>query len=237
MVERGQGGADADRQRGQRCDQHGSRQPVYPGRARPARRDAVAEQDVEHEQRAIGEGEDISEHLAGKANFGEHMDAGDRQDEGGKVAPGARARGGDGDGAEELDGADGGERQTRDGLVENHVHDRQNHAERHDNTLVPPRQCGEEPPGSQPECEHQAGACDAQPRDTGGRDACEQEHGEGRTEIVEDRAGQEPGIRGQLVGERGCAALHRSMNVGRHAGMIACLSSSMNIEWKVVLWF
>src|SRR5262249_13183694 len=104
---------------------------------------------------------------------------------------GGGAGGGEGDGAEELDGADGSERQARDGEVEAGVHEREDDAEQRDEAPIFPVHAGERPPRSTPDREDEAGAGDAQPGDAERRDAGEEEHREGRAEVVEEGAGDE----------------------------------------------
>ena len=105
--------------------------------APPRGRDPVAEQDVEDEQHAVGEGEDIAQRLARDPHFGQHVNAGDREGEGRQVAAGAQAEGGDSDRAEKLDRTHGRERQPGDRLVEDRVHGREHDPERHDDATVP----------------------------------------------------------------------------------------------------
>ena len=68
-----------------------AREPVDAGRAAIGR-DAVAEHDVEHEQRAIGEGEQVAERLARDAHVGQQIDAGHRRDQRREIARRAQAR-------------------------------------------------------------------------------------------------------------------------------------------------
>jgi DNA-binding Lrp family transcriptional regulator len=83
--------------------------------------DAVPEQDVKHEPRTVGEGEQVAQRLAGELRRGQDgYPAGQRQGE--HVAAGPCADGGQDHRAQELDRAHGRQRQPVDGEVEQQVH-------------------------------------------------------------------------------------------------------------------
>ena len=175
-VNAGMAARDPDRRGQHGRHEHRDAEPV--DRAPPVARigvgDPVAERDVEHEQRAVGEREQVPERRAGQPQVGEREDAGDREREGDRVAPAADPRRGQHDHAEELDRADRGQREPGDREVEGGVHQRQHHAEGDEQPVDPPPG----PPQPPPRREHQGGGDDPQPGDAEHVDAGEQEHGE-----------------------------------------------------------
>ena len=150
--------------------------------------DAVREDDVEREERGVGEGERDPDGLGRELDVGEQVDAADRQDEREAVPRRPRADRRERDHRQELDRRHGAERQPVDGDVEADVH----HGEHrpHGDDEPPPGDVegGERPPRAAPGGEDQRRARDAQPRDPERLDEREEEHGEGRPEVVEDRA-------------------------------------------------
>jgi len=104
--EGGRGVGDADREGGDHRDEHGGAQAVD---ALACGGDAVAQDDVEDKQGAVGEGEDVADWLVGDPDIGEDEDAGDGEGERGEVLAGAHAGGGEANGAQELDRSDGAE--------------------------------------------------------------------------------------------------------------------------------
>ena len=74
MPESRQSAAQAPRRRGDRRDAHGRAEPVDTARPRPmgaSHGDPVTEDDVQHEQPAVGEGEDKTERVSGDADDGD----------------------------------------------------------------------------------------------------------------------------------------------------------------------
>jgi len=77
MPESRQSAAQAPRRRRDRRDAHGRPEPVDTARPRPlgaGHGDPVAEDDVQHEQPAVGEGEDKPERVPGDADRGDGKD-------------------------------------------------------------------------------------------------------------------------------------------------------------------
>jgi hypothetical protein len=100
---------------------------------------------------------------------------------------------------EELDGAHGRQRQPVDGQVEEAVHRGQGDPEGQQHPPLTVAEPGDQAPGAPPQREHDGGAGDAQPGHPEHRDVREQQHREGRPEVVEDRADQEERHGGSLV--------------------------------------
>ena len=88
----------------------------------PRSRDAVAEHDVEREERAIGEGEDEPDGLTGDPNIGEHPDADDGHEQRQRVPPPARAERRQSNGTEKLESAYGPQWEPGDRQIEAGVH-------------------------------------------------------------------------------------------------------------------
>jgi hypothetical protein len=105
VPQRGQRTAQPPRGDRDRGDQHGRAEPVDPRALRPGVRYPVAEDDVEHEQGAVGEGESEPERLPGQADHGDGGHARRGDDQGQDVACRPRPRGGQDDRAQKLDRA------------------------------------------------------------------------------------------------------------------------------------
>ena len=117
----GAAAVNADGHDREQRDEHRRSEPVDPLRA-AILGDAMAEDDIEHEERAVREGEDEAERLTGEAHIGQEPDSRHRERERDDIAPRARADGGQGNRAEELQRANGAQRQARDGEIEAGVH-------------------------------------------------------------------------------------------------------------------
>jgi hypothetical protein len=198
VPERGQRSVQPPRRRDDRRDDHGPREPVdvcRPAflRGAPAAgvRHPMAEQDVEHEQRAVGEGEDEAERLTGDADRGDGDHARRGEEQGSGVAPGPRAGRGQDHGAEELDRAHRGQRQPVHRQVEHRVHDREHQAHRHQVPALADAETADQPPGPPPEGQHDGRTGDSEPRHTEHVDSREQQHGQRRPQIVENGTDQE----------------------------------------------
>jgi len=152
---------------------------------------AVAKHDVEHEARAIREGEQEAERLTGELNSGQHGDAADREPERDGVAAGANTRGGQHDGSQELDRADARQRQPGDCQVEQRVHGGQYHAHREEEEPLARAGLLQDPPGTAPQSEDDRRRSDAQPSDTQRRDVDEQQRRQCWAEVMKYRARQE----------------------------------------------
>ncbi len=164
-------------------DQHGRSELVDPGRhlafgAVVGGRigDPVAEDDVEHETGAVGEGEDETQRLARDPGIGQRGNAGDRQHQGSQISLGAGSGGGQHDDPEELDGPHCGERDPVDGEVEERVHGRENGAEREQEATLRPGECPDQPPGPTPAGEDRRRRRDPQPGHPEHVDMREQQH-------------------------------------------------------------
>ena len=213
MRQRRRRGGDPERRRHDGGHDHRRRKlvdAVERSRRGPAVRvaggDPVAEDDVEHEPHAVREREHEAQRLAGDPDVGERHDARDRQHEGQQVAPGPRAGRRQHHDAEELDGADGRQRQPVDREVEERVHGGQDGAEPEQQPAPGRRQPPDEAPGPPPDGQHDGGARDPQPRDAEHVNVCEEQHGERRPEVVEDRADDEERHRRQPVDDARRAA-------------------------------
>jgi hypothetical protein len=198
VPERGQRSVQPPRRRDDRRDDHGPREPVdvcRPAflRGAPAAgvRHPMAEQDVEHEQRAVGEGEDEAERLTGDADRGDGDDARRGEEQGSGVATGPRAGRGQDHGAEELDRAYRRQRQPVHREVEHRVHHREYQAHRHQVPAFASAETADEPPGPPPERKYDRRAGDPEPGHPEHVDPSEQEHRQRRPQIVENGADQE----------------------------------------------
>ncbi len=161
----------------------------FPGR--PAAGYPVAQDHVPHEQDTVAERAGEAERLAGQADIGDRGHPRGGEGEGQDVAPAAGGRRREQHGAEELDGAHGGQGQPGQRQVEQRVHGGEHHAELDENALSGAVEPGHEPPRAAPEGEHHGGGDDAQPRHPQDRDAEEQQHRERRPQVVKHRADQE----------------------------------------------
>ena len=131
--------------------------------------------------------------LGGELDVGEQVDAADGQDERRPVPPGARADRREGDHRQELDRGDRPEREPVDGDVEADVHHRQDRPHRDHEPPPGEIERRQRPPGPAPHREDQRRAGDAEPRDPERLHEGEEEDGEGRPEVVEDRRADEVG--------------------------------------------
>ena len=187
--ERRAGGRSQGHHRDRGC-QHGAREAVDAGDG-GASGHAVGGDDVAGEERGVHECEPDAERGAADLDAGDGVDAGDRQDERRRVPPRSHACRREHDDGKEFDRRDGAEREVIDGGVETRVHRREHGAhERHE----PARRRvggGESSPRPSPCAQDDRRAHDPKPRDTQRLDPGEQQDGEGRTEIVEDRAADE----------------------------------------------
>ena len=134
---------------------------------------------------------------AGEAD--QRIDAGDRDRERHEIARASHADQRDRDRRDELDRGDGRERQPLDREIEDRIHRREDGAERDDDQQRPPIGAQEEPPRPPPEREDDRRRRDPEPRDAERLDQREEQHREGRAEIVEDRADEEEGVRRDAV--------------------------------------
>ena len=124
----------------------------------------------------------------------------DRDRRGGDVAPDTGADQGQDDRADELDRRHRRERQVVDREVEARVHRREHRAEADDQRAAPAIEREQLPPRPAPDREDQRGRGDPQPGDAEHVDPGEQQHGERRPQVVEDRAAREVQPRRQLAG-------------------------------------
>jgi len=182
----------ADRRHGQ---QHRRGQAVEAVDARLARH-AMSEHDVEREQPGVGEGQAEAERSAAQADVDQNVDAGHGHRQRGQVARRPGAERGQCNHREELDGRHRAQRQPGDRLVEAAVHRRQDCTEGDQQADGVAVGAAERPPRPPPRGEHDRRARDPQPGDAQRRDAAEQQHGEGRSEVVEQRAAGEVALRG-----------------------------------------
>jgi hypothetical protein len=202
VPERGQRAAQSPRGGRDRGDQHRRAEPVDPGVPRAGVRDPVAEDDVEHEQGAVGEGEDEPERLPGEADHGDRGDAGRGEGEGPGVARCPRPRGGQDHGAEELDRAYRRQRQPVGCEVERRVHHGEQGAQAQQRPPSVRAHPAGRPPRPPPQREHQRRAGDPQPGHTENAEAGEQQHRQRRPQVVEDGADEEERLRRRPDGLR-----------------------------------
>lgn len=167
VPEGGQRPAQPPRCRDDRRDDHGPREPVDVRRPAGLRgapaalvRHPVAEHDVEHEQRAVGEREDEAERLTRDADRGDDHHARRGEEQGSGVATGPRAGRGQDHGAEEFDRTHRRQRQPVHREVERRVHHREHHAQRQQVPALAGAEPADEAPGSPPEHEHDRRAGD-----------------------------------------------------------------------------
>jgi hypothetical protein len=198
MGERRSGRDEAERCRAGGGDEHGQAKLIDPAQRQPggaaAHRgvgDAVPEQDVQHEPRTVGEGEQVPQRLTGELDRGQDGHPADGQQQGEDVAAGPGADGGQDDRAQELDRAHRRQRQPVDGEVEQHVHRGKHGAQAGEHQPLTGAGRGEDAPGTAPQGEHHRGRGDPQPGHPGRRDMGEQQHGQGRAEVMEHRADHE----------------------------------------------
>jgi hypothetical protein len=197
IPECGQGVAQPPRRRRHGRDQHGRAEPVDASRRAARIGYPVAEHDVQHEQRAVGKGEDEPERVTGKADHGDGSHACRGERERSSVAPGPRPGGGQDHSAAELDRAHRRQRQPVHGEVERRVHDGEHHAEGDQGPPAARAEFRYQPPRSPPGGEHRRRAGDAQPGDPEHADAGEQQHRQRRSEVMEDGADKEKRLRRQ----------------------------------------
>ena len=205
MAEGAQGAAQPGRGHHHGRDEHRGRQQIDPAHRRgpcmadtggpgcgdPGCGDPVPQDHVAHEQDAVAEGIEESQRLACQADVGDrgHADRGEGQGE--DVAPAAGRGRGQQHRAEEFDRTHRGQRKPGQRQVEQRVHRGEHHPELDEHGPLRPVKPGNEPPGAAPEGEDHGGTRDAQPGHPEHRDAEEQQHGQRRPEIVEDRTDQE----------------------------------------------
>jgi hypothetical protein len=192
--EHGQRLAQPQRCDGQQGDEHRRAEPVNAS-APAIPRHAVAENDVEHEERAIGKGKDEAKRLPAESHVGEKRATGQRQTERQEIAPGADADRRQNDLAEKLDSADCTERQARDGEIEAGVHQSQDDAHSDEQTTLSRFPRAKLTPGTPPDREDDRRAGDTQPRHPKHADVREEQHCEGGAEIVKDGAHDKIGVR------------------------------------------
>ena len=182
----------------------------------------MREDDVEGEEGGIGEGKRESDGLTCEPDIGEQIHTRDRERESDGIPRRTSPYGGQGDDREELDRRDRPERQPFDRKVEARVHGGEDDCEVDDGLSVGALCGGERAPRSSPEGEDRRGARDPKPGDTEWLDPGEEQDGERRTEVVEDRAPHEEHLRRRS----GRAARDRLTNVAprpyrQHAGIVA----------------
>ena len=156
--------------------------------------DPVAEHDVAHEQRTVQEGPEQARGIARPAHVDEDEHARDRQAECQRGCGGSAGRECDADRADELDRGDHAHRQPVQRQIERGVHHGEAGAQRQQQGALAGCRAGEGPPRPGPGCEDERRRGDAQPRDAEHAHRREQQHGEGRAQIVEDGAHPEPGM-------------------------------------------
>ena len=175
--------------------------------------DPVGEHDVQHEAEAVGEGEDEPPRLPAEPHLDQARDAEHGQREGADVAAAPGAPGREHQGAEELEGADGRQRQPVAGEVEQRVHRREHGAEADEHPPLRPRRGPPQPPRAAPESEHGRGGGDPQPRHAEDVDPGEQQDRQRRSEVVEDGAGEE--VRGRWQAGDALARRRHDLMVAR----------------------
>ncbi len=143
-------------------DKHRAAQAVD-ARAPAILSNAVAKDDIEHEERAVGKGKGESDWLAAKPDIGEQRAACQRQTQGEEVTPGANANSRQDNLAQEFDGAHGTQWQPRDGQIEAGVHEAQNDPQRNEQSALRPGTLAKQTPGTPPHREHNSRAGNAQP--------------------------------------------------------------------------
>jgi hypothetical protein len=151
----------------------------------------VAQHDVGHEQRTVGERKYKAERLVDDADIGQQVDAANRQRQRERIPTRPGAERGQHDWPGKLDSADGAQREAGNRQVEARVHGGEDDAERHQRAELRRRQAAHQSPGSAPHRKDDRGARNAQPRNTQDVHLLEQENGEGRAEVVEHGAHQE----------------------------------------------
>jgi hypothetical protein len=202
VPERGQRAGQAPRGDRGRSDQHRRGEPVNPGDFRAGVRYPVTEDDVEHEQDAVGEGENEPERLPGQADHRDRGDARRGEHEGQGVAHRPRSGGGQDHGAEKLDRAHRRQRQPVRGQVERRVHHGEHHAQEQQGAQpgrAHPASCPPRPP---PEREHQGRAGDPEPGHAEHPEPGEQQHGQRRAQVVEHGTDEKERLRRQPDGLR-----------------------------------
>jgi hypothetical protein len=197
--ERGQRAAESPRRGRHRGDGHGCPQLVDAGEPLAAGVGyPVAQDDVGHEQAAVGEGKGEAERVAVQPDRGDddHSRRGEGQRPG--VAPGPRPGRGQDHGPEKLDRAHRRQREPRHRQVERRVHHGQHHAQGQQRpaarrTQRPdlPDQPSRPPPGR----EHHRRAGDPQPRHPEHAHPRKQQHRQRRPQVMEGRADQEERLR------------------------------------------
>ena len=176
-------------------DEHCGAEPIHSLSA-AVLRDAVAQDDVRHEQRAVDESEDEADGLIDDTDVREHVCAANGQSKGKHVPSSPRAERGERDRPGELDRADGAQREAGDRQVKARVHRRQHDPKRYKCPELGGRQAPHEPPGSSPQTEDKGRAGDAQPGNAQHINLLEEEDCKGRAEVVKNRADQEERVRG-----------------------------------------
>jgi Lrp/AsnC family leucine-responsive transcriptional regulator len=156
----------------------------------------MGEDDVGGEQRSVRERERDSDRLALETDMREQIDACCSRDDRHDVARRAGADGREDDRADELDRRNRGQRQPVDRDIEADVHQGEDGSQTNDQRPSARIEREKRPPRPPPEREDRGGGGDPEPGDAQHVDPREQQHGEGRPEIVEDGAPDEVGLRG-----------------------------------------
>ena len=192
---RGEGGGcfpEPEGKRHQHRHGHRQRQPVDPT---PSRGELVTEDQVENEEPAVGEGEEIARRQTGKPDLGENTGPGGGEPEGGEVPGGPHSNCGQPDGTEEFDCRHRPEGDAGDCLVEGAVHEPEDGSQEEHGSPLTAREATNRLPGPPPEEEDERGGGDAKPGHCRWSKAREQQHREGRAEIPRHRAEDEVGVR------------------------------------------
>jgi hypothetical protein len=202
MTEAGHRVGNTDRRRHDRSDQHRKSEPV------DARRAAVggnplAQDDVDHEQRAVAEREGEAHRVTGQPGIGQQNDTRGRQHQRGQVTPAAEPDDRQRHRPDELDRADGSQRQPVDGQVEQRVHRGQGQTERHQEPPLRPAHRCRDPPRPAPHREHDRRRDDPKPSHAQRAHRREEQHRERRAEVVEHRAYGEIAVRRDAIDGHG----------------------------------
>ena len=155
----------------------------------------MSEDDVGGEQRGVCEREGDADRLALETHVRQQVDAGGRRPDRSAVASRTRADRRQDDRADELDRCNRRQRQPVDRDVEADVHRRKDGAQGDDQRPSVAIERKERPPGPPPESEDRRGRGDPEPGDAEHVDPGEEQHGERRPQIVEDRAADEVRLR------------------------------------------
>ena len=157
----------------------------------------MGEHDVDGEESRVGERESDAYRLAVELHVGQQVDTADGQREREGIPSGARAGGREKDDGEELDRGHRPEGEAVDRDVEADVHPCEDEREPDHGSPGRPVRRRERTPRPPPEREDRGGARDAEPGHAERLDAGEEEDGECRAEVVEDRAADEVRVRGR----------------------------------------